>query len=75
MLLQAGLGRTGSLIGAYLIKHYRMTAREAIAWLRICRPGSVIGQQQIWLEKIQSWLWRIGSQYRHCYTETVREFK
>ncbi|CAG9764811.1 unnamed protein product [Ceutorhynchus assimilis] len=61
---KAGLGRTGSLIGAYLIKHYRMTAREAIAWLRICRPGSVIGQQQIWLEKIQNWLWRIGTQYR-----------
>ncbi|XP_050293486.1 dual specificity protein phosphatase CDC14C-like isoform X2 [Anthonomus grandis grandis] len=61
---KAGLGRTGSLIGAYLIKHYRLTAREAIAWLRICRPGSVIGQQQLWLEKIQSWLWRIGSQYR-----------
>ncbi|XP_030762540.1 dual specificity protein phosphatase CDC14B-like [Sitophilus oryzae] len=61
---KAGLGRTGSLIGAYLIKHYHMSAREAIAWLRICRPGSVIGQQQIWLEKIQSWLWRIGSQYR-----------
>ncbi|XP_019769764.1 dual specificity protein phosphatase CDC14C isoform X2 [Dendroctonus ponderosae] len=61
---KAGLGRTGCLIGAYLMKHYRMTAREAIAWLRICRPGSVIGQQQVWLEKLQSWLWRIGSQYR-----------
>ncbi|KAL1501126.1 hypothetical protein ABEB36_006511 [Hypothenemus hampei] len=61
---KAGLGRTGSLIAAYLIKHYRMTAREAIAWLRICRPGSVIGQQQIWLEKIQNWLWKIGSDYR-----------
>ncbi|KAJ8961968.1 hypothetical protein NQ317_000887 [Molorchus minor] len=61
---KAGLGRTGSLIGAYIIKHYRMTAKEVIAWMRICRPGSVIGQQQIWLEKIESWLWRIGSQYR-----------
>lgn len=63
-LVQAGLGRTGSLIGAYIVKHYRMTAREAIAWMRICRPGSVIGQQQGWLEKIESWLWRQGSQYR-----------
>lgn len=42
-----------------------MTAREAIAWMRICRPGSVIGQQQGWLEKIESWLWRQGSQYRY----------
>lgn len=47
----AGLGRTGSLIGAYIIKHYRFTAREAIAWLRFCRPGSVIGHQQEWMEE------------------------
>ncbi|KAF3834604.1 hypothetical protein F7725_027162 [Dissostichus mawsoni] len=36
----AGLGRTGSLIGCYLMKHYRFTAAEAIAWIRVCRPGS-----------------------------------
>ncbi|KAK0181131.1 hypothetical protein PV327_003439 [Microctonus hyperodae] len=61
---QAGLGRTGSLISAYLIKHYRMTAREAIAWMRICRPGSVIGHQQSWLESMQKELWLAGQQYR-----------
>ncbi|XP_056645016.1 dual specificity protein phosphatase CDC14C-like [Diorhabda sublineata] len=61
---KAGLGRTGSLIGAYLVKHYLLTAREAIAWLRLCRPGSVIGRQQIWLEKMESWLWDAGNQYR-----------
>ncbi len=47
----AGLGRTGTLIGAYLMKHYKFTAAEAIAWLRICRPGSVIGPQQNYLEE------------------------
>lgn len=47
----AGLGRTGSLIGAYMMKHYRFTALEAIAWLRLCRPGSVIGHQQQWMEE------------------------
>lgn len=62
--IKAGLGRTGSLIGAYIIKHYQMSAREVIAWMRICRPGSVIGQQQGWLEKIESWLWRQGNQFR-----------
>ncbi|KAF5299577.1 hypothetical protein FQR65_LT09382 [Abscondita terminalis] len=61
---KAGLGRTGSLIGAYIIKHYRMSAREAIAWMRICRPGSVIGQQQGWLEKIETWLWKQGNNFR-----------
>lgn len=64
LFFKAGLGRTGSLIGAYIVKHYQMTARETIAWLRICRPGSVIGQQQDWLEKIEGWLWRQGIHYR-----------
>ena len=47
----AGLGRTGTLIGAYLMKHHKFTAAEVIAWLRICRPGSVIGPQQNYLEE------------------------
>lgn len=47
--LSAGLGRTGTLIGCYLMKQYRFTAAEAIAWIRMCRPGSVIGPQQNFL--------------------------
>ncbi|XP_014297053.1 dual specificity protein phosphatase CDC14AB-like [Microplitis demolitor] len=61
---KAGLGRTGSLICAYLIKHYKMTAKEAIAWARICRPGSVIGHQQTWLESMQKELIFSGQKYR-----------
>ncbi|XP_035735368.1 dual specificity protein phosphatase CDC14AB-like [Vespa mandarinia] len=64
---KAGLGRTGSLIAAYLIKHYNMTAKEAIAWTRICRSGSVIGHQQAWLENIQYSLMNAGQQYRLKY--------
>lgn len=30
----AGLGRTGTLIGAYLMKHYKFAAHEVIAWIR-----------------------------------------
>ncbi|KAF7642488.1 hypothetical protein LDENG_00257100, partial [Lucifuga dentata] len=61
---KAGLGRTGSLIGCYLMKHYRFTAGEAIAWIRICRPGSVIGPQQHFLEEKQASLWLQGDSYR-----------
>ncbi|CAF3360316.1 unnamed protein product [Rotaria sp. Silwood1] len=61
---KAGLGRTGTLIGAYLMKHYKFTAAEVIAWLRICRPGSVIGPQQNYLEEKQAWLWSLGDTYR-----------
>lgn len=57
---KAGLGRTGTCIGAYMMKHYRFTARECIAWMRICRPGMVIGPQQHFLEKIQPLMWQQG---------------
>ncbi|XP_018056782.1 PREDICTED: dual specificity protein phosphatase CDC14B isoform X2 [Atta colombica] len=53
---KAGLGRTGSLIGCYIMKHYHLTAHETIAWIRICRPGSVIGHQQQWLERKEMYL-------------------
>jgi len=46
-----GLGRTGTLIGCYIMKHYNFTAAECIAFLRIQRPGSVVGPQQSFLEK------------------------
>jgi len=45
----AGLGRTGTLIACFIMKHFKFTAAEAIAWIRICRPGSVIGPQQEFL--------------------------
>eukprot|EP01114_Cavostelium_apophysatum_P017258 TRINITY_DN5086_c0_g1_i1.p1 TRINITY_DN5086_c0_g1~~TRINITY_DN5086_c0_g1_i1.p1 ORF type:complete len:531 (-),score=80.00 TRINITY_DN5086_c0_g1_i1:14-1606(-) len=57
---KAGLGRTGTLIAAYIVKHYRFTAAEAIAWVRICRPGSVIGPQQHFLQELQARLWKQG---------------
>ncbi|KAK9810687.1 hypothetical protein WJX73_010715 [Symbiochloris irregularis] len=47
---KAGLGRTGLLLCSYMMKHYGFTAHEAIGYIRICRPGSVIGCQQQWLE-------------------------
>lgn len=61
---KAGLGRTGSLIGAYMMKHYRFTAMETIAWIRLCRPGSVIGHQQQWMEEKQLPMWIQGESYR-----------
>ena len=45
----AGLGRTGTLIALYMMKHHGFTARAAMGWLRVVRPGSVIGPQQDFL--------------------------
>ncbi len=36
---RAGLGRTGTLIGVWMMTHAGFTAMEAIGWLRIVRPG------------------------------------
>jgi protein-tyrosine phosphatase len=46
---KAGLGRTGTLIALYLMKHYHICARDVIAWLKLLRPGSIIGAQQNFL--------------------------
>ncbi|XP_062991771.1 dual specificity protein phosphatase CDC14A isoform X2 [Elgaria multicarinata webbii] len=61
---KAGLGRTGTLIACYIMKHYRFTHSEAIAWIRMCRPGSIIGPQQHFLEEMQTTMWIQGDIYR-----------
>ena len=46
------------------MKHYRFTAEECIGWLRIARPGSVIGPQQHFLKDMQSKMWKDGDLLR-----------
>jgi cell division cycle 14 len=46
---KAGLGRTGCLIGCYSIYKYNFSAESFIGWIRIVRPGSVLGLQQQFL--------------------------
>lgn len=66
----AGLGRTGTLIGAYLMRHFDMTARETIAFLRLMRPGSVVGPQQNWLAENE---WRIRKRdYQHPQSQQLQ---
>jgi hypothetical protein len=47
-----------------MMKHYRCTGEEVIGWLRICRPGSIIGPQQQWMKEMQSRMWREGDLMR-----------
>lgn len=61
---KAGLGRTGTLVGMYLMKHFGFTAQEVIAWIRIARPGSIIGPQQHFVCDMQAVMWREGEKYR-----------
>jgi len=46
---KAGLGRTGSMIACYIMKHYKFPAAPFIGWIRLARPGSVLGPQQQFL--------------------------
>jgi len=46
---KAGLGRTGTLIALDMMRRHGFCARSAMGWLRIMRPGSVIGDQQAFL--------------------------
>mmetsp|Transcript_24348 Transcript_24348/g.57697 ORF Transcript_24348/g.57697 Transcript_24348/m.57697 type:complete len:452 (+) Transcript_24348:108-1463(+) len=61
---KAGLGRTGTLIGLYAMKHYRWPARAWIGWNRICRPGSILGPQQQFLCDMQQDMWQAGEALR-----------
>jgi protein-tyrosine phosphatase len=61
---KAGLGRTGCCIGCYMMKHFRLTGEEIIGWLRIVRPGSIIGPQQQYMREMQTKMWREGDMLR-----------
>ena len=47
--LQGGAGADGDAHRAGLMRSHGFSAREAMGWLRIMRPGSVIGEQQHYL--------------------------
>jgi cell division cycle 14 len=69
---KAGLGRTGCLIGAYLIYRHGFTANEVIAFMRFMRPGMVVGPQQHWLHLNQGQFreWYIEDQWKAKYEAT-----
>lgn len=46
---KTGLGKSGTLIGCYATKKYQFGGEALISWIRLCRPGSVIGPQQQFL--------------------------
>lgn len=71
---KAGLGRTGTLIGIYIIKHFRMCAADYIAWTRILRPGSVLGPQQHFLVKLQKKIFEL-TKYSEIFENMPDEYK
>ena len=55
-----GRGRTGTLAALYLMRHHGFTARQAVAWLRMVRPGSVAGGQGKYLLEREAAMRRMG---------------
>jgi len=51
---KAGLGRTGTLIGGWAMKHFKIPAKMFIAWNRLARPGSILGPQQKYLVDLET---------------------
>ena len=49
-----GHGRNGTLIALYLMRRHGFRAQEAVAWLRICRPGSVVAEQHAFLCRLEA---------------------
>ena len=70
---KAGLGRTGVLIGAYLIWKHGFTAAEIIGYMRLMRPGCVVGPQQHFMyENAAKWVcWGVEDRLRAEMEERV----
>ena len=49
-----GHGRNGTLAALYLMRRHGFGARAAIAWVRICRPGSVLAEQHAFLCRLEA---------------------
>lgn len=70
---KAGLGRTGTLIGLYAMKHFKIPAAYFIGWIRVVRPGSILGPQQHYL--IEREVQYLGSLSLHARVEMSPEDK
>ena len=60
MHCKAGLGRTGSLIALYIMKHTGFPPADFIGWIRIARPGSILGPQQQYLCNMDEKMMKAG---------------
>jgi cell division cycle 14 len=58
---KAGLGRTGSLIALYCMKHLGFPPAAFTGWIRIARPGSILGPQQQYLVSMDDRMIKAGA--------------
>ncbi|XP_054273022.1 dual specificity protein phosphatase CDC14AB-like [Macrosteles quadrilineatus] len=58
------LGRAGCLAGAYLVKHFRLSAEEAVAWMRLCTSECILEAQKNWLKDKEATLQKAGELHK-----------
>jgi protein-tyrosine phosphatase len=61
---RTGLGKSATLVACYAMKHYEYPSAEIIPWIRMCRPGSILGHQQFFLMEIEESCFKLGQAYR-----------
>ncbi|GLE03791.1 hypothetical protein PINS_up012693 [Pythium insidiosum] len=66
-----GSGRAALCVACFLVKHARLSAAEATAWLRFCRPGALTAAHERLLSELQPSLWRDGDEYRRLMEESL----
>lgn len=70
---KAGLGRTGSLIALYCMKHLGFPPAAFIGWIRIARPGSILGPQQQYLNQMDEKMLKAGGEAKR--RELITQFE
>ena len=59
----SGIGKNGNM--HRLLLHEAPKFRwQSVAWFRICRPGSVIGPQQHFMQEMERVLWQEGEAFK-----------
>jgi hypothetical protein len=53
----SGLGATGTMIGLWIMRNMGWTGKQVMGWLRVVRPGSVLGGQQHYLDAMSNVRW------------------
>ena len=69
---KAGLGRTGTLIALYVMKHIGFPPADFIGWIRIARPGSILGPQQQYLCNMDEKMMKAGGAAKRA--ELIKAF-
>lgn len=60
---KAGLGRTGTLIGIYAMDVYDFPAEYFMGWIRLARPGSILGPQQQFMLTMEKYFLKKKEKY------------